>query len=591
MECKKMPLKSSLVWLFPTGVCFLLGLYEAFAPVPLLVDKFLPDDAFYYFTTAARFARTFVPTFDGVNITSGFHPLWLLICSIPYLIADIGSVGAMRALLFLQALMSATGLMFLLRSTLPRVSVLSVMVPTALFISLMAREFVNGLETPLVVFLTGLTIAFLLRRGSPSESIGSRRDRILFGVLLGLLFLSRTDQAFAALSSIGVVFFFWGDRTSLAKRIGSALEVALPVALLGGTYLVYNFMTTGHAMQVSGEAKAMYSEQILSSVANATGGTFPALLENSRWLLEMPKGPPLLFMYIGGIALGGYALIFFLKRKDVPPELSLIGTVFPFAVGSAISAIYYHTRFFGPFSSTSWYYPGHYLLLIPVGAGAISLFPKLLGRFSRVTNDRAFSYLEATVVSVFSLVVFYPLLRGSLLAPFIALTPLLLLSSVPLRIPTIAVAGILGAISLQPFLEMRTTRQIGPNGWNYALYEGAVWARENTPSDASIWSGSSGVLSYFSGRKVVNTDGLINSYAFLQEILRKQQLHGYVKQFDYTIDAWGVPSGLEEAHPEGCLLQLPSSVPEVSFLDGVTTRKLQVYKMRRTPQDPCVDRE
>src|SRR5262249_8050303 len=114
-----------------TGI---FGTFEALAPIPVVVDRFIPDDALYYFTTAGQFASSLRPTFDGVNITSGFHPLWFLACSAVYASFPIGSPAAIRILLLAQVILLASA------------------------------------------------------------------SRIVFGSLLGLLFLARTDQVFVVIS-------------------------------------------------------------------------------------------------------------------------------------------------------------------------------------------------------------------------------------------------------------------------------------------------------------------------------------------------------------------------------------------------------
>jgi len=51
-------IKLALVW---TGVC---------------ERSLLADDAYYYFTIARNMAHGMGPTFDGISLTNGFHPLW-----------------------------------------------------------------------------------------------------------------------------------------------------------------------------------------------------------------------------------------------------------------------------------------------------------------------------------------------------------------------------------------------------------------------------------------------------------------------------------------------------------------------------------
>ena len=45
------------------------------------MNPYLIDDAYYYFVIARHMAAGEGPTFDGLHYTSGFHPLWLFICT------------------------------------------------------------------------------------------------------------------------------------------------------------------------------------------------------------------------------------------------------------------------------------------------------------------------------------------------------------------------------------------------------------------------------------------------------------------------------------------------------------------------------
>jgi hypothetical protein len=51
----------------------------AWTSVAILVEKSLPDDAFYYFQIARHLAQGDGVTFDGLTATNGFHPLWLVL--------------------------------------------------------------------------------------------------------------------------------------------------------------------------------------------------------------------------------------------------------------------------------------------------------------------------------------------------------------------------------------------------------------------------------------------------------------------------------------------------------------------------------
>lgn len=251
------------VTLLCIGIAAALGIYEAAAPMPLLVDAFLPDDAFYYFTTAAHFARQGIPTFDGVNVTSGFHPLWFLVCALAYLFLPIGSELALRILLVAQALMVAVALGWLFWTISRRIAAHLVLVPILIFVGTCAPDFVNGLETPLVIFLVAAIFAYLLRLDDPRLVLSTWQGRTGLGILLGLLFLARTDQAFTVMAFALITWLAWLPAGKFMLKTWYWTQIFAPAAVIGFAYLLYNYVLTGHAMQVSGVAKQFYSAQRL----------------------------------------------------------------------------------------------------------------------------------------------------------------------------------------------------------------------------------------------------------------------------------------------------------------------------------------
>ena len=74
------------------------------------------------------------------------------------------------------------------------------------------------------------------------------------------------------------------------------------------------------------------------------------------------------------------------------------------------------------------------------------------------------------------------------------------------------------------------------NNWKNAVYEAAVWARENTAEDSIFAMKDAGNFGYFSQRHTINLDGLVNDLAF-QEALKEQRLGKYLTDngLDYLI--------------------------------------------------------
>ncbi|MGZ4716132.1 MAG: hypothetical protein ACXWCB_05465, partial [Acidimicrobiales bacterium] len=61
------------------------------------------DDAFYYFGIARNVAHGHGSTFDGIDPTNGYHPLWMLV-AVPFFWAGLDGTMAVRVLLALQVL-------------------------------------------------------------------------------------------------------------------------------------------------------------------------------------------------------------------------------------------------------------------------------------------------------------------------------------------------------------------------------------------------------------------------------------------------------------------------------------------------------
>ncbi|MFH0859937.1 MAG: hypothetical protein V1921_01940 [Candidatus Altiarchaeota archaeon] len=66
----------------------LLRLIVAWTDITVLLQKNLPDDAFYYFGIARNIASGNGVTFNGQHMTNGFHPLWALMITPFYFLME-----------------------------------------------------------------------------------------------------------------------------------------------------------------------------------------------------------------------------------------------------------------------------------------------------------------------------------------------------------------------------------------------------------------------------------------------------------------------------------------------------------------------
>lgn len=107
MKTKKIPFEILLL-----AVILVLHAFVAFSPEERLLNWFQTDDAFYYFVTARNIAEGRGITFDGISLTNGFHPLWMLICIPVFSLARVDLYLPLRIIVMILALLNAaTGIL------------------------------------------------------------------------------------------------------------------------------------------------------------------------------------------------------------------------------------------------------------------------------------------------------------------------------------------------------------------------------------------------------------------------------------------------------------------------------------------------
>lgn len=200
------------------------------------------DDAYYYFEIAQRFGSGAWPSYDGERITTGFHPLWEFML-VPLAGALSGHPWLFaRVAVFLSAmLMLAAALVF--GRTLARVAGAPAG-HTALLVLAgsagVARFGLLGMEGPLALLVLGLALDAVCRAAP-------RWKR--FGLLAGLAILARIDMVIP----IGVAFAWLAlhHRRDLRPALGSGVLAGAVVA----PYLAWNLALTGHMGTISAATK------------------------------------------------------------------------------------------------------------------------------------------------------------------------------------------------------------------------------------------------------------------------------------------------------------------------------------------------
>lgn len=232
------------------------------------------DDAFYYYTIGRNWAQGHASTFDLIDRTNGYHPLWQLISIIPFLLG-LDGLAAVRFLLVLQLLFWA-GAMVLVAGIVGRVTGdwprladhpsarrFCATAVTVGFVIVCANPYlfkmtVNGLESGLVVPVGAALLVVALRFRGRFVSQASARQRWASGALLACAFGARTD-AVILVAVVALAVLHDARRAKVAPKIVARAAVELftiPVVTIAA-YLAVNRAVFGTVLQISGTVKRL----------------------------------------------------------------------------------------------------------------------------------------------------------------------------------------------------------------------------------------------------------------------------------------------------------------------------------------------
>jgi hypothetical protein len=236
---------TTLVIALALGLAFLLKAAASLAAGANGVGRFA-DDALYYLIIARNFAQTGVPTFDGVNATNGFHPLWMAMIAAMYRLlgTDAGlflQIYAFRTLETLTlgfALAACVAAFHRLRTRTPLAwgfvgAALVMLVPVFTL-------FEQGMESTLAA---GLAMAVLY-------ALIDRRP-LLLAASMPLLFLARLDTLVFVIAPLAVAWVLRAPREWKWKPLA-------PLAVVVALYLGTNHLLLGEATPISGQIKSSF---------------------------------------------------------------------------------------------------------------------------------------------------------------------------------------------------------------------------------------------------------------------------------------------------------------------------------------------
>jgi hypothetical protein len=462
----------------------LLGLYALYyvtlcfiLPVPWIVNGLL-DDSFYYLQVARNVARGLGSTFDGVELTNGYHPLWMLL-NVP--LQAIAGSRAETGLALSLGLSVALGLatLFLLRRILIK-ECDGWTAAVGMLLFAWPRFFgqtINLLETGLLLSLFLLAISIARSEGKAS---GGRK--LAVGLVLGLAALARLDTVFLLIAA-GFFALFRAARGEALIGEGEddprrgflrlAWSNLWPLGLTAALivpYLFWNWTTFGHLQPVSGAIKS----------------TFPDPRPHLEYLRQFPEFT-LLLLIGAGFFVASLRSAASRSGESGPSPSRLVRVLGLFGLAGLLHMAY--TILFMGWGVDRW----HFAILIPIGLLGIPWM--ILRVFSASALGRRRFMLWAVLV-----------------------------------------VGLIGAVGVQTrSFRARRERHLA------ASREVALWARAYLPPEAVFGMADAGVFAFFSDRTTVNLDGLINNFRY-QEALRSGRVLEYLRArgIEYIFDQYVV---------------------------------------------------
>jgi hypothetical protein len=252
---------ASLVWLLVAALtgAFAVDFVQRLASPDFVAVSFSEggDDAYYFFTVPRNIAQGHGITIDGTHWTTGFQPLWGLVCALAFLAPSDRAAMAIIYVLSI-ALWVAGALLFVRlvrRASLTPLSSSAAALLVVLFLgeAQLTRSYFNGMETGL--YLTSvlwLLAAFQDYLGLEPHRVDLRRV-VNLGVLAGLTMLARNDGLFLCGTLLTATLF-------LGRRRHPVRDVAVVVAVASAMvvpWLAFCQWASGNPMPQSGIATSI----------------------------------------------------------------------------------------------------------------------------------------------------------------------------------------------------------------------------------------------------------------------------------------------------------------------------------------------
>lgn len=170
---------------------------------------FVRDDAYYYFKVAQNISEGRGSTFDGINPTNGYHPLWMLVCVPIFALARFDLILPLRLLVLVMAALSVASSILLFRLLKkPAGEPIAMLAAAYWAMDLGLHDIITqqGMETGVVAFSVLLLLRLMQTLDEKQEPL-TGTDFVKLALTALLMLFSRLDTVYLLLlAGVWMVF-------------------------------------------------------------------------------------------------------------------------------------------------------------------------------------------------------------------------------------------------------------------------------------------------------------------------------------------------------------------------------------------------
>lgn len=479
-------------------------------PVKLL-EQYTGDDFYYYLKISQNMVLGKGMTFDGTTQTTGFHPLMVFTLLPVYSLFSSNLILPVYYILVIMAALTAFSSLFIYKigKLLNNEYVGVIAALLWLFNPYIALMSVSGFETPFVVFFLFASLYTYLKIKISKNYYW--KNILLLGVLLGLLFLSRTDTIiFIILLLLDFAISQYKTRNKNTKFINmphfkNIFLLGITIFLISLPWFILSYVNVGTVFPGSANAvRYMDIKQIFPEYSiNNPVQTVPYLKQGAYNSLAAVAQ---VMAYAGGgniyptqetmlnkihvlsvvFASGAFFILILLKLKKFKEFNSKLINA-KFLIFYFIFHILFYSFYMFAKDSMRYHIPLMSVVLIVIPSCIYFVYKEY---FNNAICKRIFKIFSILLILFFFISTFI-------------------------------------------YIQIHFV----PNNFDYRrYYDAAIWLKENTSNDIIVGCPNSGILGYYSDRKVVNLDGVVNPDAFNARFNNNLTAYMIANNITYVLD-------------------------------------------------------